>query len=98
MDEPFTALDPVRRTELNRLVHETCGRIGTTCVWTTHNVAEALVFADIIVALGPARTLGLFSTKDLPEITDEGNLPRPARDMRDAIIRSTWQSSLTNTA
>jgi ABC-type nitrate/sulfonate/bicarbonate transport system ATPase subunit len=98
MDEPFTALDPVRRTELNRLVRQTCSRIGTTRVWTTHNVAEALVFADIIVALGPARTIGLFSTKHLPEITDDGNLPGAAREMRDAIIASTWQSSFAKTA
>lgn len=98
MDEPFAALDPVRRTELNRLIRQTSKATGTTSVWTTHNVAEALVYADVIVTLTPRQTIDVFRTETLPPITDEGALPQEARDMRDTIIHSTWNSAGVETS
>lgn len=93
MDEPLASLDPVRRTDLNKLIRRVCKSIGATCVWTTHNVAEALLFSDLIVALTPSNEIELFTTTHLPPITDEGDLPAAARELRDAIIHSTWRQS-----
>ncbi|MDM7957390.1 ABC transporter ATP-binding protein [Blastomonas sp.] len=48
MDEPFGALDPVTRETLGeqyRALHE---RLGLTTIMVTHDMAEALLFADRI--------------------------------------------------
>ena len=51
MDEPFGALDPLTRDALGqdyRRMHE---ELGLTSVMITHDVLEALLFADRIVVL-----------------------------------------------
>ena len=57
MDEPFGALDPLTRDALGadyRALHE---RLGLTTVMVTHDMAEAVLLADRIVALGDGRIL-----------------------------------------
>lgn len=51
LDEPFSALDPHRRAELQGWVRDVVHRAGTTCVVVTHDIDEALILADDIVLL-----------------------------------------------
>ena len=48
MDEPFVALDPVTRDSLGQKVRELHVRLGLTTVMVTHDMAEALLLADLV--------------------------------------------------
>lgn len=55
MDEPFGALDPVTREALGeqyRALHE---RLGLTTIMVTHDMAEALLFADRVWVMASGR-------------------------------------------
>jgi len=51
MDEPFGALDPVTRAELQGEFSELARRLGKTIVFVTHDLREALLLASRIVLL-----------------------------------------------
>jgi len=51
MDEPFGALDPVTRAELQREFKALARRLGKTIVFVTHDLREALILASHIVLL-----------------------------------------------
>src|SRR5208282_4216819 len=73
MDEPFGALDPVTRAELQREFDALARRLGKTIVFVTHDLREALLLASQIVLLqcgrivacGPPRE---FLSIDHPEV------------------------------
>jgi osmoprotectant transport system ATP-binding protein len=51
MDEPFGALDPVTRSELQREFRALARRLQKTIVFVTHDLREALLLASQIVLL-----------------------------------------------
>jgi osmoprotectant transport system ATP-binding protein len=55
MDEPFGALDPITRTELQREFSTLARRLGKTIVFVTHDLREALLLASRIVLLQTGR-------------------------------------------
>ena len=55
MDEPFGALDPVTRAELQREFSDLARRLGKTIVFVTHDLREALMLASRIVLLEAGR-------------------------------------------
>jgi osmoprotectant transport system ATP-binding protein len=55
MDEPFGALDPVTRSELQHEFSELARRLGKTIVFVTHDLREALLLASRIVLLQNGR-------------------------------------------
>ncbi len=55
MDEPFGALDPVTRAELQREFRALAQRLGKTIVFVTHDLREALLLASRIVLLEEGR-------------------------------------------
>ena len=55
MDEPFGALDPVTRAELQREFRALAQRLGKTIVFVTHDLREALMLASQIVLLETGR-------------------------------------------
>src|SRR3981189_3059447 len=55
MDEPFGALDPVTRAELQREFKALAERLGKTIVFGTHDLREALLLASRIVRLEAGR-------------------------------------------
>ena len=55
MDEPFGALDPVTRAELQREFAELAARLAKTIVFVTHDLREALRLGSRIVLLEAGR-------------------------------------------
>ena len=55
MDEPFGALDPVTRAELQREFSALARRLGKTIVFVTHDLREALLLASNIILLQSGR-------------------------------------------
>jgi ABC-type nitrate/sulfonate/bicarbonate transport system ATPase subunit len=89
MDEPFAALDPLRRLDLNRQVQTMRLEAGCTVMWVTHDVVEALQFATHIIALPHgSRPTQLIDLGNLPRIEDGANLPPEALAMRDRLLET----------
>jgi osmoprotectant transport system ATP-binding protein len=59
MDEPFGALDPVTRAEIQREFRALAQRLGKTIVFVTHDLREALLLASRIVLLEAGRIVGV---------------------------------------
>jgi NitT/TauT family transport system ATP-binding protein len=53
MDEPFSALDALTRTELSAELQRIQMELATTIVFVTHSIEEAVVLADRVVVLTP---------------------------------------------
>ncbi len=73
MDEPFGALDPVTRAELQREFSALSRRLGKTIVFVTHDLREALLLASRIVLLQAGRIVATappqeFLRLDHPEV------------------------------
>ena len=51
MDEPFGALDPITRAEMQTMVRELLGRVRKTVLLVTHDLDEALYLAGRVVFL-----------------------------------------------
>lgn len=64
MDEPFGALDPVTRAELQREFSALASRLNKTIVFVTHDVREALLLASRIALLHAGQLVALASPQD----------------------------------
>ncbi len=64
MDEPFGALDPVTRAELQREFRELAARLGKTIVFVTHDVREALLLGARIALLADGKLVAIHPPKD----------------------------------
>ena len=51
MDEPFGALDPITRAEMQTMLKDLLGRVRKTLLLVTHDLDEALYLADRVVFL-----------------------------------------------
>jgi osmoprotectant transport system ATP-binding protein len=51
MDEPFGALDPLTRAEMQTMLRELLKRVGKTVVLVTHDLDEAIYLAKRVVFL-----------------------------------------------
>ena len=68
MDEPFGALDPVTRAELQREFSALAKRLRKTIVFVTHDLREALLLASRIVLLEKGRILADATPQEFPRI------------------------------
>ena len=73
MDEPFGALDPLTRAEMQDMLRDLLKRLHTTVLLVTHDLDEALYLADRIVLLGEGRIIANlardeFLQSKMPEI------------------------------
>ena len=64
MDEPFGALDPVTRAELQREFRELARRLGKTIVFVTHDLREALYLANDIVLMQSGKIVAHSTPQD----------------------------------
>lgn len=76
MDEPFGAVDPKLRLELQELVSKLSQEHNKTVVFVTHDIDEAILLSDRIVVMEP-RHIRAIESMDLPH-------PRK----RDELIKS----------
>jgi NitT/TauT family transport system ATP-binding protein len=73
MDEPFSALDIKTRRHLRSAVEDIWKATGTTVVFVTHDIEEAVVLADRIVAIEPEPARIVFEeviTQERPRMND----------------------------
>jgi len=49
MDEPFGALDPITRAEMQSMVKDLLGRVRKTVLLVTHDLDEAIFLAERVV-------------------------------------------------
>ncbi|GGG75287.1 ATP-binding cassette domain-containing protein [Edaphobacter dinghuensis] len=70
MDEPFGALDPLTRAEMQTMLRELLQRVGKTVLLVTHDLDEALYLAQRVVFLAEGEVVA-----DLPsgEVLDSKN-------------------------
>jgi osmoprotectant transport system ATP-binding protein len=64
MDEPFGALDPLTRAEMQDLLRSLLGRLKMTVLLVTHDLDEALYLGDRIVLLGEGKLIANLSPEE----------------------------------
>ena len=84
MDEPFSALDPLSRANLQKLVVDLHQQLHNTIIFVTHDMNEALLLADRIGIMKDGQLLQV----DKPEEV----LRHPAND----FVRNFFKGSLGN--
>lgn len=65
MDEPFGALDPITRDELQNDYRKMHREMGLTAVMVTHDMTEALLMADRIAVMYAGELVGLGTPHEL---------------------------------
>ncbi|MFY9804988.1 MAG: ATP-binding cassette domain-containing protein [Candidatus Acidiferrales bacterium] len=70
MDEPFGALDPLTRAEVQCEFQEVQQNLGKTIVIVTHHVGEALLLGTRIAVLDAGKLVGLYSPKEFFNATE----------------------------
>jgi osmoprotectant transport system ATP-binding protein len=75
MDEPFGALDPLTRGEMQDMLRDLLGGLKKTVLLVTHDLDEALYLGDQIALLSEGKLIALlepeeFLRSDLPEVQD----------------------------
>ena len=95
MDEPFGALDPLTRAEMQDMLRSLLARLKTTVLLVTHDLDEALYLGDRIVLLHEGRLVANLAPEDFlrsdhPEIVAYIRaFHRGERDTRAAYTKET---------
>lgn len=88
MDEPFGALDPITRAEIQKEFLELQRKLKKTVVFVTHDVAEAFLLADRIALMKDGKMIALGTPPDFASSKDAEAQAflRPLQDIKDLII------------
>jgi osmoprotectant transport system ATP-binding protein len=75
MDEPFGALDPLTRAEMQTMLKDLLKRVGKTVLLVTHDLDEALYLASRVIFLSKGAVLADLPANevlrsDIPQIKD----------------------------
>jgi osmoprotectant transport system ATP-binding protein len=71
LDEPFGALDPITRSELQAEFQKLQHKLRKTVVFVTHDVAEALLLGDRIALMDAGKLRGVYSREEFVQADDE---------------------------
>ena len=85
MDEPFSALDAPSRDRLHVELQELWRETGTTLLFVTHNVREAVALGDRVVVLssGPGHVIGEVTVPlARPRVVESDRVVALAQDVR----------------
>ena len=100
MDDPFGALDPIVRADLQRELKEIRRALGTTILFVTHDVDEAFTLGDQVAVLsagGRIEQVGtpteLLSFPASPFVAEFVGASRRARCA--SLVRAVWSSTRT---
>jgi osmoprotectant transport system ATP-binding protein len=69
MDEPFGALDPLTRAEMQDMLRDLLGRLKKTVLLVTHDLDEALYLGDRIVLLSDGRLVASMTPEEFMQST-----------------------------
>jgi osmoprotectant transport system ATP-binding protein len=72
MDEPFGALDPITRAELQMEFRKLQQKLGKTIVFVTHDIGEALLLGDRIGLMESGNLHGIYTPEEFLCATDAG--------------------------
>ncbi len=75
MDEPFGALDPITRAELQKEFQQLQQRLSKTVVFVTHDVGEALMLGDRIALMDGGKLRGLYAPRQFLAANDPSVKP-----------------------
>jgi osmoprotectant transport system ATP-binding protein len=70
MDEPFGALDPITRADLQKEFRALAERLHKTIVFVTHDVREALFLGTRIALLDHGRLVGVYAPAEFLKATE----------------------------
>jgi osmoprotectant transport system ATP-binding protein len=70
MDEPFGALDPITRADLQREFHSLASRLKKTIVFVTHDVREALFLGSRVALLEQGHLVGVYAPAEFLKATE----------------------------
>jgi osmoprotectant transport system ATP-binding protein len=70
MDEPFGALDPITRADLQREFRSLASRLKKTIVFVTHDVREALFLGSRVALLEQGRLIGVYAPAEFLKATE----------------------------
>jgi osmoprotectant transport system ATP-binding protein len=70
MDEPFGALDPLTRAEIQREFQALQRRLRKTIVFVTHDTREALLLGTRIALLEAGKLVGVFTPDEFLHAPD----------------------------
>lgn len=65
LDEPTSALDDLSKQEIERLLAALVHERNMTCVWVTHDVAQARRVADLVLKVEAGQVVGFGTSQEL---------------------------------
>lgn len=89
MDEPFSALDPISREQLQKDIRDLQTQINKTIVFVTHDIDEALMLGDRVCLMKDGGIVQIDQPQNL--------ITQPVNDFVDQFIgsrKSPWQSAI----
>ena len=92
MDEPFGALDPITRADLQEEFKSIQRKLELTVIMVTHDMTEALLMADRIAVMKQGKVLQIGSPRELlnapsdPYVRKLIEMPKRRADRLDQIL------------
>jgi osmoprotectant transport system ATP-binding protein len=93
MDEPFGALDPITRDELQEEFKRIQAELNLTVIMVTHDMTEALLMADRIAVMKQGEVLQIGTPTELldspahPYVSQLVEMPRLRADRLEQLLR-----------
>ena len=75
MDEPFGALDPITRAEIQQEFYQLQQRLAKTVVFVTHDLSEALMLGNRIALMDSGALKGIYQPEEFLASDDAGVKP-----------------------